>query len=184
MNYEVELKFRLVERQSIEALLVGMGAAIGIPIHQEDQYFNHPSRDFRASDEAFRIRTVGEQNCLTYKGPVIDKETKMRREIEIGFANGVTGSEQMSEMLTALGFRSVHCVRKIRTPWTLDWNGRRFDLAIDVVPTVGTFVEIELIADDAGRDVARDSILELAQQLNLNQPEKRSYLELVLAAGS
>lgn len=184
MLYEVELKFRLADRHRIEASLAALGGVAGGSMEQVDRYFNHPSRDFRVTDEAFRIRSVGAQNCLTYKGPVVDRSTKTRHEIEIGIADGPTAADQMAQMLTALGFRSVHSVRKMRTPWGLDYLGRRFDLAIDVVPDVGTFLEVELLVEEPGRDAARDAILEVAQQLHLSQPERRSYLELVLASGA
>lgn len=184
MLYEVELKFRLADRQRIEATLAALGGVAGGAMEQVDRYFNHPSRDFRLTDEAFRIRSVGTQNWLTYKGPVVDKSTKTRHEIEIGIADGPTAVDQMAQMLTALGFRSVHCVLKTRTPWVLDYHGRRFDLAIDVVPDVGTFLEVELVVEEPGRDAARDAILDVAKRLNLSQPERRSYLELVLASGS
>jgi adenylate cyclase class 2 len=182
MTYEVELKFPLVDTHAVLATLTELGAATAPPIEQVDRYFNHPGRDFKVSNEAFRIRSVGDWNCLTYKGPVIDAATKTRREIEIAFAEGPLASTQMIELLTALGFRPVREVRKTRTPWSLQWNGRTFDVALDVVPRVGTFLEIELIADEETRHAARDAILALAARLNLSQPEPRSYLELVLAA--
>jgi adenylate cyclase class 2 len=184
MLYEVELKFRLSDSQQLMAALVELEAVAGASVEQVDRYFNHPARDFRVTDEAFRIRSVGSSNCLTYKGPVVDKATKTRREIEIAVADGPDIAEQTAEMLIALGFRSVHSVYKTRTPWVLDWNGQRYDLALDVVPAVGTFLEIELVVEESGRDQARDAILNLAQKLNLTQPERRSYLELVLASCS
>jgi adenylate cyclase class 2 len=184
MLYEVELKFRLSDDQQLMAALLELEAVAGTPVEQVDRYFNHPARDFRVTDEAFRIRSVGSSNWLTYKGPVVDKATKMRREIEIAIADGPDIAEQTAEMLTALGFRSVHSVHKTRTPWVLNWTGQRYDLAMDVVPAVGTFLEIELVVDESGRDQARDALLSLAEQLNLTLPERRSYLELVLASCS
>lgn len=180
MLYEVELKFPLSDSEQLMSALKELDAVADASVDQVDRYFNHPARDFRVTDEAFRIRSVGSNNCLTYKGPVVDKATKMRREIEIAIADGPDIAEQTAEMLIALGFRSVHSVHKTRTPWALNWNGQQYDLAMDVVPAVGTFLEIELVVDESGRDQARDAILSLAQQLNLTRPERRSYLELVL----
>jgi adenylate cyclase class 2 len=182
MLYEVELKFPLPDSGHVLPLLNELGGVAGVPVEQVDSYFNHPARDFQVTNEAFRIRSVGNSNCLTYKGPVIDPATKTRHEIEIPVGEGGECASQMGEMLTLLGFRRVRDVRKTRTPWSLTWKGRPFELALDVVPNVGTFLEIELIADESGRDAARDAILELADQLKLTNPERRSYLELVLAA--
>jgi adenylate cyclase class 2 len=180
--YEVELKFPLNDSRDVIALLTELGSQFATPIEQVDRYFNHPARDFRQTDEAFRIRSVGSSNCLTYKGPILDRSTKTRREIEIDFADSSHSATQMAEMWLQLGFRHVRDVRKIRTPGSLEWNNRRYELALDTVPPIGTFLEIELVVQDADRDAARDAILKLADKLNLHQPERRSYLELLVQA--
>ena len=181
MLYEVELKFPLPDSRKVLSHLVELGAIAGLPVEQIDRYFNHPARDFRVTDEAFRIRSVGNSNCLTYKGPVVDRATKMRREIEVAIAEGIAAADQLADMVSLLGFRSVRDVRKVRTPWSLVWKDRRFELALDIVPQVGTFLEIELVVEESDRNAARDAILDLARELNLTNPERRSYLELVLA---
>ena len=42
-----------------------------------------PCRDFAQTDEALRIRTVGDTSFVTYKGPKLDATTKTRRELEL-----------------------------------------------------------------------------------------------------
>ncbi|MCH7990085.1 MAG: class IV adenylate cyclase, partial [Planctomycetes bacterium] len=83
MSYEVELKFPLDDAERISAQLDGLQAERGAPIEQVDRYFNHPSRDFAQTDEALRIRTMNDRSLLTYKGPLLDAETKTRLEIEL-----------------------------------------------------------------------------------------------------
>ena len=180
MQYEVELKFPLANPSDVLTRLARLGVVAALPIEQIDRYFNHPARDFGETDEAFRIRSVGEANCVTYKGPRVDSATKTRREIEVSFANGPESASQMAEVWQSLGFRFVREVRKTRTPLTLDWQQRTYELALDEVPPLGTFLEIELLTDEAGRDSARDAILALAGELNLSNSERRSYLELLL----
>lgn len=180
MPYEVELKFPLANPRDVLARLASLGVVAASPIEQVDRYFNHPARDFGDTDEAFRIRSVGDANCVTYKGPIIDSATKMRREIEVPFADGPDAASQMADVWRSLGFRFVREVRKTRTPLTLDWQQRVYELALDEVPPLGTFLEIELLADEAGRDAARDAILALAVELGLTNSERRSYLELLL----
>jgi adenylate cyclase class 2 len=183
MAFEVELKFPLQDCREVLLRLSNLGAVIGSPIEQSDRYFNHPARDFAISDEAFRIRSVGSANCVTYKGPILDRETKMRREIEIAIADGPDAAEQMAELWTALGFRFVQEVRKTRTPGRVTWNNRPYELALDQVPPLGTFLEIELVVDESEREAAKQAILNLAQELNLKNPERRSYLQLVMEEG-
>ena len=182
VQYEVELKFPLPDSRDVLARLAGLGAVVAAPVGQVDRYFNHPARDFGVTDEAFRIRSVGDANCVTYKGPIIDPTTKTRREIEVSFADGPDAASQMADIWQSLGFRFVREVRKTRTPLTLNWQQRVYELALDDVPPLGTFLEIELLADEAGRDAARDAILALAHELGLTNSERRSYLELLLGS--
>lgn len=180
MSYEVELKFPLADPTRVLAQLDELGAERGEPIDQSDRYFNHPARDFARTDEALRIRSAAGRHCVTYKGPKLDPRTKTRREIEIPFGASPEDDQQVAEMLTLLGFREVRTVRKTRVPFHLEWEDRDLEVSLDDVHDLGTFLEIETIADDATRDAARDSLLRLAERLGLENPEMRSYLSLLL----
>jgi adenylate cyclase, class 2 len=182
MNYEVELKFRIDDPQRIVALLAGLEATAGDVEQHRDTYFNHPSRDFAETDEAFRIRSIGDDNRLTYKGPLVDKQTKTRQEVEVGCEAGPAGREKLRAMLLALGFREVHTVIKRRTPNHLDWQGRDVEVTLDEVEGLGTFVELETIATADNWESARDALLGLADELGLKHSERRSYLQLLLKA--
>ena len=184
MQYEVELKFSLTSSErSADALktqLTELGAQYHSTVRQRDLYFAHPARDFAQTDEALRIRCVDQDNCVTYKGPVIDRQTKTRHEIEIPFASGSDQSQQFGEMLEQLGFRRVRTVEKTRDTYRLDWQGRWLELALDQIAELGEFIEIESLADDNDRDEARDCILSLAQELQLKDQERRSYLCMLI----
>jgi adenylate cyclase class 2 len=180
MPYEVEQKFRLADAAALKARLLELAAPIGDAVTQSDRYFNHPARDFAKTDEALRIRSVGEQNFVTYKGPKVDATTKTRREIELAIPPGAAGARQFAEMLVALGFREVATVRKQRRTAHCAWQGRTAEIAIDNVVGVGEFCEIELSADEADLPAARDALAGLAARLGLAGSERRSYLELLL----
>ncbi|HVU90195.1 MAG TPA: class IV adenylate cyclase [Pirellulales bacterium] len=182
MNYEVEQKFPLSDVAACEARLADLGAIVGAAVTQADRYFNHPGRDFAKTDEALRIRSVGEKNFVTYKGPKIDATTKTRREIELAIPSGDEGAHQFAELLAALGFREVATVRKRRRTAHFDWEGWASEVALDDVEGVGQFCEIELTADEAMLPAARAALGSLAKRLRLQAPERRSYLELLLGA--
>jgi len=182
MSLEVELKFRLPDAANMETLLRQRGAIETGTEIQTDRYFNHPSRDFRSTDEAFRVRTSGNENCITYKGAVLGTAAKTRHEIEIGFADGSQTVLQLMDVLRLLSFRFVREVEKSRRSFTLQANGYTFELAVDTVPGLGTFLEIELLADSDQRHVAEQAVWELARSLELTTSEKRSYLDLLLEA--
>src|SRR5207248_1410561 len=98
--------------QTIRSALAELGVRWHEPIHQVDHYFNHPARDFGRTDEALRLRRVGEQNFITYKGPKIDAATKTRRELELPLPSGSDVGGRFSELLLTLGFVPVGTVSK------------------------------------------------------------------------
>jgi adenylate cyclase class 2 len=180
MNYEVEMKFRVIDRAALIQQLSAAGLQLGEPSVQIDRYFNHPARDFAQTDEALRIRTVGERNWVTYKGPKIDRVTKTRRELEFPLVDGLASSESLAEVLVALGFRPTASVSKQRRATHLTYRQREFEVLLDDVDDVGLFAEIETIATEAELPTARESLLALANELGLGESERRSYLEMVL----
>jgi adenylate cyclase class 2 len=180
--YEVELKFPMNDAESFVRELVACGARQGPQLDQSDWYFNHPARDFERTDEALRIRTANGRHCITYKGPLVDLETKTRHEIEV-LLEGADGREKIAEILQLLGFRPVREVLKRRDTFHLSWHGREFEIAVDDVRNLGRFVEIETSSDEAGRPAATAAILSLVSQFQLPPPERRSYLALLLAKG-
>ncbi len=149
MTFEVEQKFRLTDVAAFETKLVKLGTVIGVAVTQADRYFNHPARDFAKTDEALRIRSAGEQNFVTYKGPKIDATTKTRREIELAVPPGDEGARQFADLLVALGFREVATVRKQRRTARCNWEGWAAEIALDDVEGVGQFCEIEFVAQEA-----------------------------------
>ncbi len=178
--YEVELKFPLADPQPVEARLRAWGARRSDATEQTDLYFRHPARDFEQTDEALRLRSSGTHNRVTYKGPIVDSRTKMRREIEVSIGDGAEAARQFGEILAALGFHPVRRVEKRRTTWRLHRENREFEVAFDEVADLGSFLEIEAMADEAGRNAARDAILALAGELGLTQSIRESYLALLL----
>jgi adenylate cyclase class 2 len=181
-SFEVELKFRLDDPAAMERRLTEFGAVPEPAETQTDEYLAHPCRDFAVTDEALRIRSAGEQSMLTYKGPSLDVDTKTRTEIELSL-NGVVERRRWRDLFERLGFHSAATVIKRRRPYGLEWAGRLFQLAIDEVPPLGWFLEIELLADEEGLAAAQQALWSLAAKLGLTVAEEKTYLELVLAAG-
>jgi adenylate cyclase, class 2 len=180
MRYEVEQKFPIGDLGEIERHLITLGAVIEPPVVQVDLYFAHPARDFAQTDEALRIRRVGDESFITYKGAKIDQATKTRSEIELPLSTGEQSVTDWSELLEALGFRPVANVRKSRWSARLQWQGREVEVALDEVDGLGKFVELEIHSDEAEVQTAMACLASLAAELGLGQGERRSYLELLL----
>jgi adenylate cyclase class 2 len=179
-DYEVELKFPLPDAEAFIGRLERLGARAQPELRQRDRYFAHPVRNFAETNEALRLRSSGDDNCITYKGPLLDAKSKTRQEFEVPFLSGPEAAHQMWAVLRALGFEEVRAVEKVRRPYDLDWNGRTFSLSLDDVTGLGSYVEIEILAAEDNWKDARDAALELARTLDLPATQRRSYLQLLL----
>jgi adenylate cyclase class 2 len=179
---EIEVKYRVDDLAALEQKLVKLGAKRVDVRDDSDTYFNAPHRDFAQTDEAFRVRHIGARNMVTYKGPRIDKQTKTRVEIEVPFADGSQADGDFQRLLTLLGFKPTAVVKKHRRVFDLSRDGFDVEACLDDVERVGTFAELEIVADESKLDAARSLVLKLAAELGLTQSERRSYLELLLEA--
>jgi adenylate cyclase class 2 len=201
--YEVEQKFPVADVTALEVALARLGATWHGTAEQVDRYFNHPGRDFAVTDEALRLRRTDDTLAVTWKGPRLDATAKTRREIELPLADAAVpaaaGAETVvpvaaradgavsasldrwTELLEALGFRQVREVAKRRRRATVGWEGAAIEVAVDRVAGLGDFVELELQADVTGIDAAAARVESLARELGCTSPERRSYLEMLLA---
>jgi adenylate cyclase, class 2 len=198
--YEVEVKLR-ADHAAVRDRLESMPARLEAVVAQDDTYYDAPHRQFDTTDEALRIRqerpvepTVAERfdgetaeaagAVLTYKGPLVDDDTKTREEIETGLEDAENGDG----ILRALGFEPAALVSKHREVYSCaDGDGEiaaEWTVVLDTVSGLGEFAEIELEADETGIDAAREHAYAIARELGLD-PEKNvrtSYLELLLDA--
>lgn len=180
MTYEVELKFSVPDLAPVRDWLRDMNGQMLETVDQRDDYFQHPSRDFRETGEALRLRHEGAASWITYKGPVLDRAVKTRREIELPLGETELSGPAWTELLQLLGFQPVASVCKRRESWQIVWDGEPMTIALDDVQDVGTYVEFERIATDDTRELARQAVLAAAHSAGLTTPESRSYLRMLL----
>ena len=67
--YEVELKFHLADVNHVVERLDAMSACFRDSVEQVDRYFSHPVRNFRKTDEALRLRQVGDSRAIDVERP-------------------------------------------------------------------------------------------------------------------
>jgi adenylate cyclase class 2 len=179
---EVEVKFADADFAALERHLNAWSAQEEPARVDVDHYFNAPDRDFAVTDEALRLRRIGERNYVTYKGPKREAQTKTRTEVEVPLAEGDTAAAEFTHLLGHLGYRSVAVVRKTRRAFHLNRGGFALEITLDSVDGVGRFAELEIQAPEEQLDAARAVVLATAAELGLSQQERRSYLELLLNA--
>jgi adenylate cyclase class 2 len=171
----------VTSHEAVLRVLAAQGITVGEPVEQIDCYYRHPQRDFAETDEAFRLRTVGEQNFMTYKGPKIDQQTKTRREEEVRLADGPAARTTCDAIIRHLSFEPVATVTKLRRIATTERHDFTVEISLDDVAEVGQFVELEIGVDsDVAMNAAKQALADLAAELNLTEVERRSYLELLL----
>lgn len=183
--YEVEVKVR-ADHDIVRDSLESVGGTHVESVKQEDIYYDAPDRDFAETDEALRIReerSAGTRSDsdegttdtrLTYKGPLVDSDSKTRQEAE----TAVVDPEQLRDILDGLGYDPAATVRKERERYTVDG----ITVTLDTVEGLGEFVEGELETED-DIESARDRILALMADLGLDTDEqiRTSYLGLLLS---
>jgi len=177
---EVEAKFPLPTSIDMEARLIAVGA-VQVADHAEvDRYLNAPDRDYARTDEALRLRSIGEKNFLTYKGPRRDASSKTRTEAEVACSPGPEAAEAFLNLFRHLGYRPTATVRKRRK--IFEWHRDNFTLhaCLDDVEGVGQFIELEIVAEESDYDAARETVLRVAKEFELGPTETRSYLEQLL----
>ncbi len=177
---EIELKYRVADFAEARATLKLWQARVQPTIEEADHYFNAPDRDFAKTDEAFRLRIIGYENRITYKGPKQGGLAKTRTEIEIALASGNVTAEAFRQLVQNLGYRPTAVVKKRRTVSQLTRGGFAVEVCFDEVEALGQFVEVEIVADASQQGEAERVLIEIAGELNLREVERRSYLHMVL----
>lgn len=184
--YEVEIKVR-ADHDTVRDSLESVGGTHVESVEQTDLYYDAPDRDFAQTDEALRVReersatnrsggddTGTIDTRLTYKGPLVDSDSKTRQEAE----TAVVDPEELRDILDGLGYDPAATVQKERERYTVDG----ITVTLDTVEGLGEFVEAELETED-DIDSARNRILSLLTDLGLDTDEqiRTSYLGLLLA---
>ncbi len=181
MGFEIEVKYCVADPAALIERLHQIGATGSGASEHADLYLAHPGRDFRQTDEALRLRRIGKENHITYKGPKRAGPTKTREEIELPLGSGPEIFSQWTTIFERLGFRPIALVKKTRDEFGVDCLGRHVSVTIDNTGALGHFAEVETLAtDDADLAPAQEAVLELAARLGLTKVEPRSYLGMTL----
>ena len=201
--YEVEVKVR-ADHETVRERVAALDADFQGTIRQEDTYYDAPHREFAETDEALRIRretpvetgaddgdgienagpgstletdgTRAETTVITYKGPLVDADSKTRHEAE----TAVEDAETVHEIFTRLGFTPAATVPKRRSTYTA--TDEEWTIVCDRVEDLGEFVEVELEADEGEIEAARERVYGILRDLDLDPADgiRTSYLGMLL----
>ncbi len=205
---EVEIKAAVDDIEALRTRLERLGAVHRMTRREIDRYFNSPAVQFQETDEALRLRCIvvdvdvddddvdvdddagksGDDATskrryeLTYKGAKLDAGSKTRRELTLPLVPDEAVPARTVEMLRQVGFEVFGTVRKRRELYEY----KRFELCLDEVDGLGTFIEAETAVPEGEPFVpARDEAIELLGRLAIDETQfiRTSYLELLFERG-
>jgi adenylate cyclase class 2 len=152
MHIEIEAKIKVDSLEQVAAKLTELGAEFRQEQLQIDNYFDDVNKTLTKSDRCLRLRRqlVGksERFFLTYKGAKEKNEFKKRQEVEIEVEDG----DSAEKLLLLLGYNKALVFEKRRRIW--QFGG--CEVALDELPLLGSFVEIEGRDDEKIADVQRN----------------------------
>jgi adenylate cyclase class 2 len=139
MYIEIEAKLKVDSLAKVSRKLKESKAEFLGKFLQTDTYYDDDKETMRKSDSALRIRrqTVAskKQVIVTLKGPKKKGRFKQRQEIQFEVSDG-----DLAEMFLAyIGYEKSLAVLKLRKLWRLGGC----EVALDKLPLLGSFVEIE-----------------------------------------
>jgi len=139
MCVEIEAKLKVDSLEEIERKLVEADAEFRQEQRQIDNYFDDANRTLTKADECLRLRRqlTGDDDkvFLTYKGAREKGKFKKRQEIEIE----VGDFDSAQRLLSVLGYEKALVFEKKRRIWQLG----ECEVALDELPLLGSFLEIE-----------------------------------------
>jgi len=139
MCTEIEAKLKVDSLPEIEHKLAELGAEFLVEQLQIDNFFDDVNATLTKTDRCLRLRKQmvgeGESFFLTYKGAKEKSNLKKRQEIEFE----IKDADSVRKLLSALGYGQVLAIEKKRRLWKLG----DCEVALDQLPLLGDFVEIE-----------------------------------------
>ena len=139
MCVEIEAKLKVDSLSDVEHKLKELGAEFIAELSQSDVLFDDSDGSLITTDRCLRLRHQAADNSkrffLTYKGAKEKSDYKKREEIEIE----ISSADRTQRLLSVLGYEKVLVVEKKRRLWRLS----QCDVALDHLPQLGDFVEIE-----------------------------------------
>lgn len=178
---EVEIKIQVSSSKftSIQKRLRRIGK-FKKKVHQHDEYFSPKHRDFfklKFPIEYLRIRHMGNKAILNYKYWHVDENNETTHCDE--YETQVSDYSKLVKIFKPLGVEKRIVVDKDREVYEI--NGK-FEVSLDIVKSLGKFIEIESInSDDTPRKI-RKELFEHARSLGLNPDvrDKHGYVVLLI----
>jgi adenylate cyclase class 2 len=142
-RHETEIKLPVKNLRAAKRRLKDLGFVEVTPRRFESNHlFDFEDEHLRQARCLLRLRFVGRQGVLTYKGtPLSARRYKIRREIETGLEDG----HALREILESLELRETFYYEKYRTTFAPRGKSRVSEATVAVLDEtpIGNFLELE-----------------------------------------
>ncbi|WP_299801966.1 class IV adenylate cyclase [uncultured Shewanella sp.] len=169
-QFEVELKYRLADKQAFLAVLSSIEHEVMFEDNIEsDSYFDTKEQLLLAQNKSVCIRECEPSGIKLWivKGPEADRCQ----------ATNITDAESAKSMLGTMGYQVRLEMKKQRSIYFVG----KFHITLDHLAGLGDFAEFAIMTDDEGMlEVYRAELVDLAAIFGLTQAhlEHRSYRSL------
>ena len=177
MTFEVELKARLADPETVETQAARLGV-FAKETFKEDVYFRRQGTTGLVPKERYRLRREAGRAIITFKNKVRpDDVTEVNEEVEFEVDN----AHAFFQFADRFGFEPFVVKRKKSRVYRVG----RANVEFNKVEHLGYFIEIEILCDREDEImIARTEIARLLTQLGLGTEdlEPRYYIELIQEA--
>jgi len=184
MNIEVEIKVKTDRLDELKIKLSKVGRLVK-SIRQIDEYYIPCQRDFFARKpypiEWLRIRTNPDKVIFEYDRSICKRADGLQEYAE-EYETEISNPDEFRNILRFLDFKHITTVDKQREYWDCG----DFEVALDVVRGLGSFIEIEAKRDFKDAVTARRGCMKFLEELGMTVREedlvKSGYPDLLLEA--
>ncbi len=177
---EIEIKVRIEKGNNLKQFLVKEGKEVHTE-QQIDEYYTPAHEDFTAEEpvvEWLRLRDSKGKFSINYKNWHHGTDGKSHHCDE--YETKVENIENLRSILTALDFKHLVTVDKLRSVWIYN----EYEISFDTVEGLGDFVEIEYKGntDDVIPSEVTEQMIAFLHNLDCGQLERdfRGYPYLLL----
>lgn len=157
---EIEIKATFDNKEKLKKSLKSIGAKPEKTKHQIDEYYNHPSRDTRKTNEYVRLRYNNGENkgIFAYHINISDGVNK---EFEVP----VEDIKTFKKILEGLNFPLLGVIDKKRETFKF----KDFTITIDEVKDIDNFIEIETDGEESEIESKKAKCIELLEKIGLSK---------------
>jgi len=166
MRKEIEVKARASDLNVAAAKLQKLGCTITEPVEQDDTIFINFEGDYtdykRPGINFLRIRRSSGKALFTIKQPQSNELDCIEHETE------VSDPEELHAAILMMGYREV--MRYVKTRRTA--HHREYEICLDDVSDLGTFVEVEKITEDGNAEAVQNELFEFLESLGVKREDR------------